>query len=694
MKHRHLLSFATLLVLSLPALTACGNQDKISAYRLNSVVFGRTFHPNEGINLPTYRLSSKGDVPYVRLSDWAKYLSAVTGDAKVANKDGNTFTFGSTNAVSSRGYITFNTEKNRLSITRYDCFVAMDYPLNHGLGIDDYSYRRQGSAILDSDSTHYLQGPGGTEACEVDLDRYDIKMHVLDEELYVPAQVLATISASHYGGLCYNGKDYFFVGDMSKADPGTISYINSSQGNFVFSPILEDGTRPYYVFTKTNAEVGETYRFTCDLGGTKQLVLSCGEDHSAKFQEKDGDKYSEATFLNQYYRGYWQVNESQNSLLIDVNPTPVNVGSAGKSFKLGINLDQTNYACGSMSEKMAEYNLGLLGLILETRYGPTNITLDITDFKPFISLLPFKDELKNKDLATYTKGLYQYAALGINDGNTHLNSVSGNLPFDKEMVNNLTKQYTRGSRTENKEKAAGGVLALRNQAGVTEGLRYVGDNTAVITFDEFCTDNELSSRHMQEYSGLSEGYLNRDSSAFVASCFNSFKDNAKIQNVIFDLTANGGGDAKSIAYLLSFLSKDPTLVAGEVLTGSQTEYHYLADLNGDGVYASEGDSFQGKYNFFIATSSATFSTANLFAGAAKGLAGVKIIGEQSAGGVSAPVYYCDGVGSVFSMSGPNVGFYKNENGKYVQNDGGIPVDISLSTADFFNDDALLKAING
>ena len=118
-------------------------------------------------------------------------------------------------------------------------------------------------------------------------------------------------------------------------------------------------------------------------------------------------------------------------------------------------------------------------------------------------------------------------------------------------------------------------------------------------------------------------------------------------------------------------------------TGSTVEFHFDVDLNGDGVFGGEGDTFKGKYNFAVMTSPASFSAGNITPAFAKTFGFAKIIGLPSAGGPCPVATRTDSFGFSYRTSA-QLHYPCVVDGKYLSNDQGVPVDIPLEAEDFFN----------
>ena len=124
----------------------------------------------------------------------------------------------------------------------------------------------------------------------------------------------------------------------------------------------------------------------------------------------------------------------------------------------------------------------------------------------------------------------------------------------------------------------------------------------------------------------------------------------------------------------------------DTVSGQVIEFHYTTLLNGD----PEPKTLTDKYNFYVMTSKYSFSCGTALPTMLKGT-NVKIIGQPGAGG-TCPVFRCnDACGSTFVMSGIYNIVYKSDN-DFLDNEKGIPVDIEIAEADFYNYEKVVTLI--
>ena len=165
---------------------------------------------------------------------------------------------------------------------------------------------------------------------------------------------------------------------------------------------------------------------------------------------------------------------------------------------------------------------------------------------------------------------------------------------------------------------------------------------------------------------------------FFASCFNEIEKNENVKNVVIDLTCNAGGKTATLAYLISYLTNDPTITVSRELSGDVIEFHYQTDLNQDGIYGSSKDTFKDKYSFYILISGGSFSCGNHFPTICKDLGIATIIGETSGGGSCVVSLISNASGYIYHSSSENVSLIKDGD-DYSHNDNGVTPDIKVDS---------------
>lgn len=116
-----------------------------------------------------------------------------------------------------------------------------------------------------------------------------------------------------------------------------------------------------------------------------------------------------------------------------------------------------------------------------------------------------------------------------------------------------------------------------------------------------------------------------------------------VENVIIDLTFNTGGNLGAVLRILTLMTED------------EVWYHTVNKLdNAKMSYGVIGDKEKyTDFNYFVKTSSITFSAANLFASIAKELE-IPVMGKKSSGGASPIGFHVFPNGSIINISSTNV----------------------------------------
>ena len=187
----------------------------------------------------------------------------------------------------------------------------------------------------------------------------------------------------------------------------------------------------------------------------------------------------------------------------------------------------------------------------------------------------------------------------------------------------------------------------------------------IIPFDEFKINSTMKE--------VSDGLL--------------FARESGINNIILDVSLNGGGDTFALAEVLGLMTNDDILQETfNVRSGHTLTERFKVDANEDGDF-TDLDAFTDM-NFYVLSSGYSFSCANEFINYCKKHNLAKIIGQKSGGGGCAISPAITPFGSLFYYSSLNG--MKDSNG--ILSEDGIDVDYEISYDEFYNKEALIKAI--
>ena len=121
----------------------------------------------------------------------------------------------------------------------------------------------------------------------------------------------------------------------------------------------------------------------------------------------------------------------------------------------------------------------------------------------------------------------------------------------------------------------------------------------------------------------------------------------------FDLSCNGGGDERVLAYMMKLITGDGTLYFKNAKTGNRVAMPVKADMNQDGVFDEKDDAVKYDFDYKVITSIVSFSCGNALPCMAAD-AGIPIYGQTSGGGTCL-VYMMNHTDSMkFVLSGANI----------------------------------------
>jgi len=132
------------------------------------------------------------------------------------------------------------------------------------------------------------------------------------------------------------------------------------------------------------------------------------------------------------------------------------------------------------------------------------------------------------------------------------------------------------------------------------------------------------------------------------------------------------------------------------MTEELIQYSSMNPADGSAAtYFYESDYVAYDYDWYVMTSSVTFSAANLMTSMAKEMGVAKIIGTKSSGGAASIGLFVTPDGTLLLRSTnnvfANVSVDENENRTYTDIEGGVPVDYTLLNT--FDNAAIVALIN-
>jgi hypothetical protein len=157
-----------------------------------------------------------------------------------------------------------------------------------------------------------------------------------------------------------------------------------------------------------------------------------------------------------------------------------------------------------------------------------------------------------------------------------------------------------------------------------------------------------------------------------------------VESVVMDISYNGGGNVGAVLRLFGYMTEENIQFSSmNPVDGSAVTYFY------DSTYAAF------EYDWYVMTSSITFSAANLMASMAKEMGVATIIGTQSSGGAASIGLFVTPDGTMLIRSTlnvfANVTVDENGNRTYTSVEPGVPVDYVVNNP--FNNNEITEVIN-
>ena len=649
-------------------------ENLISLYNASSRLYIDKLEDNESCLLKTYRHKKYGEIPYVALDEFCETFDKT--DFKQKQKyvlENGKFIVSHHNG----GSYTFDAKKDTVTTSSdVNLFASSLRTINNGIPNDMYKKKGLSSFVKESSKTKYIEE--GHERV-YDLKKYHFDIVYEDEMYYAPFTLLSYL---FYGYLTttfmYNGKNFFDCDFLDGSAP-TASYCYSSNGNFLLD--RSGGKFGAVLFKKVEPKTSnEAYRFENLIESNQQLtVFSLLNDGTGSLITYDAN--NKVIDDGVYVKVTYTISEDQKDLtmkyfsVLDMEDTePISDVST-----LKINLDETLFAKEIRSQEVADFTYQELRFAMYELYGNTSKN-EVKDFDKFIKDKDYKDDLLALDATKYDEAMAKFLLQGVDDAHTKIAYPSiYHLP-NMANANGYALKY-EGERRKTITNALIANRDKRKENGLGDGGLDIVNQTAFIAFDEFSSNEEIKA--FAAYKDTDpQDYLDKPMDLF-ASSFNKIKENNNIKNVVIDLTCNGGGLVGGLSYLISYFTKDPAILVHFRLNNSVFEFHYEVDLNQDGVFASEQDSFEGKYNFYVMTSSASFSCANHMATLCRNLGFGKVIGERNGGGSCIVSFLANSSGYLYHSSSAWTSLLK-ENGECVTNDYGVEPDIKIDASYFYN----------
>ncbi len=673
--------------LCLLSLASCNgaNEPLINVYEEDSMIVGTDYGSADSYALATYRHKNFGTIPFVELGQFVGFFKSDVVTAPTVSKIADHLY-----AVNKDGIVTMlvNAKTDTITVKRFDVFLSALTRFNNGIALDSASPDPSDKSLVHPSSKSKVKGEYLDEV--YNLGDYHMDIAEAGGKVYLPFQFLSNLFMRTLGGdFLYNGHDYFI---------STLSGVNaascySGNNTFYFKGVLFEQTE----VTPT----GEFRRYVAKdpsilEGPAEYTIFALSSDGKGASWDSEDPQSPIPENPNNGLLVWEMLGQDVKIGLKIMNETTHEFNEVPSYFR--VRHDQTLFNAKTRDRTVANYNYNLLRFQFDRLYGLKPELAEKTgyiDFDSFVSSKGLKEGLLSLDVNTYDAALCDFTMRYVDDGHTKYTQRSLGGITDEKDAATLVKEHPGARRGGLFEKLSAyqskrtEVLGNQDPIGV-----FMEGETAVIRFDSFVHvggNIPVIPSEAKEYPISTIMQLSTPWGFDL--CFDQINANPAIENVVIDLTCNGGGMVLTLPYLAAHFTKDPIFLNYDACQGVEREFHYSVDLNHNGVYGDEGDSYVGKYNFFVLTSDFSFSCGSALPTIAH-IAGVKLIGKQCGGGACTVATFTDAFGSIYTTSSPGQIGYRDAEGKFVNDDAGIPVDYALGEDSWYDLGKLNTFVSG
>ena len=329
------------------------------------------------------------------------------------------------------------------------------------------------------------------------------------------------------------------------------------------------------------------------------------------------------------------------------------------------------------SEDLIAFNYKELCLALDTLYG-LKAQHNITDFNNLFQSTGLVVSLLSKDPQEAGQALADLCCKYFDDG--HSGNVNASYMMKEAVKRNWGPSNMQRFDEMDRYKEARDAVYPDGAVPYEE----VG-NTAYITFDVF------KFQFLDYYSENAEDHLDNTAALMLYAYQQITRENSPIENVVLDLSNNGGGDADAAAFVIGAFLGDASISMMNPASGALVCENYKVDLNLDRQF-DEKDSLKD-YNLFCIESPVSFSCGNLVPCALKNSNRVTLLGRPSSGGACVVFRQTTADGCVYQISGFKKLAYMKNGSFYDIDQGATPDYVIPNPAQLYDREYMTDYIN-
>ena len=364
------------------------------------------------------------------------------------------------------------------------------------------------------------------------------------------------------------------------------------------------------------------------------------------------------------------------------------------------------------SSALTDFTYKELCINLDLNYGLKELHGNKFDcFDSYFEYVGLKSKLLNPDPEIFCKAIWDLCAAYFSDNHSNFELASYYCGYDiakkfKERVETVDENLLMGNSIYEKMvlyKTARQIAYSEN----VPGLEFSDDGkTAIVRFDEYTasedsdlnaiinktnqklgkTTEEICELIKTDYTAIQKDIVTE----YYLYCVNKMiKENPEVENVILDMSNNGGGRCRTAVATLAWMLGEVQTSITNSITGAKFSSVYVCDINADGKF-DENDTIKDK-KLFCLISPASFSCGNMVPAMLKSSDRVVLLGETSGGG-SACVYTTMAADStIFQISSRYV-MSENKNGSNYDIDKGIEPHVRLQPETLYDREKICSIV--
>ena len=343
---------------------------------------------------------------------------------------------------------------------------------------------------------------------------------------------------------------------------------------------------------------------------------------------------------------------------------------------------------GNMSEELAWYSYCELCLVLDNLYGLKE-SHDITSFDRIFTETGYRQDLCSTDPNVADGALNDFIDYYLDDLHSGFNCAS----YRTEEI--LSVGGGKGLSRLRDEMTSAIYEKAREEADTPIVPYEEVGNTAYVTFDGFGLYAPTPEFYYEGDMFVDEEedtIASIDTAKLVLYAHERItRKDSPIENVVMDLSLNGGGQANAAAIVAAWYLGEAAISVRSSLTGAISTATYRFDANLDHQF-DEKDCVLDK-NLFCLIGPYSFSCGNLVPSIFRSSNRVTLLGKTSGGGSCSILCLSTAYGASFQISSPyRLSYLKN--GSYYDTDTGIVPDCYIMKPEnFYDREALTEYIN-